>query len=63
MRTACLLRRRLFFRRGSVYPEHPFTKKCIVDLPAELPVPVRLFIAWLVIVFWKREAKEWPPGF
>jgi hypothetical protein len=45
---------------GSVYPEHPFTKKCIVDLPAELSLPVRLFIAWLVIVFWKIKAEDTP---
>jgi hypothetical protein len=40
---------------GSVYPVNAFTRKCIVDLPADIPLPVRVFMVWLVIILWKRD--------
>jgi hypothetical protein len=30
--------------------------RATVDLPLTLPLPVRLFIAWLAILPWKRES-------
>ena len=43
-------------RVGSIYPEGAFTRKCIVDLPEQFPVPVSAFTLWLVIILWKRES-------
>ena len=39
---------------GSIYPEHAFTSRAIVDLPEEMPLAVRLFLFWLVALMWKR---------
>jgi hypothetical protein len=41
---------------GSIYPEGALTRKCIVDLPESIPLAVRTFIVWLVIILWKRES-------
>jgi hypothetical protein len=41
---------------GSVYPVNAFTRKCAVDLPSDIPLPVRVFMVWLVIILWKRES-------
>ncbi|MBA4389940.1 MAG: hypothetical protein C0399_03280 [Syntrophus sp. (in: bacteria)] len=40
---------------GSVRPENAFTKKAIIDLPAEIALPVRIFMVWLTLILWKRE--------
>ena len=39
---------------GSIHPVHLFSRKAIVELPEYLPLEVQLFIAWLVIMLWKR---------
>jgi len=41
---------------GSIFPEGTFTRKCIVDLPPDIPLAVRVFMIWLVIILWKRES-------
>ena len=41
---------------GSVSPEGIFTRRATVDLPAVLPLAVRVFIIWLTLILWKREA-------
>jgi hypothetical protein len=41
---------------GSVRPEHAFTRRAIIDLPADIALPVRIFMVWLTLVLWKREA-------
>jgi hypothetical protein len=43
-------------RVGSIYPEGALTRKCVVDLPEGIPLAVRTFIVWLVIILWKRES-------
>jgi hypothetical protein len=55
------LRRRFVLKEngqlvGSVYPVSAFSRKCAVDLPAEIPLPVRVFMVWLVIILWKRDS-------
>ena len=40
--------------RGSVYPESAFTRSAVVDFPEELPLAVRVFMFWLVMILWKR---------
>lgn len=44
-------------RVGSIYPDHAFSRKMTVDLPEALPLAVRVFITWLVILMWKRAAQ------
>jgi hypothetical protein len=41
---------------GSVWPEHAFTRKAVIDLPADIALPVRIFMVWLTVILWKREA-------
>jgi hypothetical protein len=33
-----------------------FTRRVAVDLPAQLSLPLRMFIVWLSVVLWKRDA-------
>lgn len=40
---------------GSVRPENALTKKAIIDLPADIAMPVRIFIVWLTLIMWKRD--------
>jgi hypothetical protein len=40
---------------GSIRPAGIFTRKALVSLPESLPLEVRVFMAWLVIVMWKRQ--------
>jgi hypothetical protein len=39
---------------GSVYPEHALTRKAVIDFPEEIPLVVRVFMFWLVVILWKR---------
>ena len=39
---------------GSIYPEHAFTSRAVVELPAEISLPVQVFMLWLVVLMWKR---------
>ena len=43
---------------GSIYPDHLFSRKMTVDLPEALPLAVRVFITWLVLLMWKRAAQS-----
>jgi len=43
---------------GSIRPNHPFTRKCTIDLPDDLEMPVRVFIFWLVVLMWRRAANS-----
>lgn len=40
---------------GSISPRSMFSRRMIIDLPESLPLPVRLFIAWLVAIMWNRD--------
>ena len=39
---------------GSVAPQSAFARKAAADLPDDLPLPVRAFIVWLVVISWRR---------
>jgi hypothetical protein len=39
---------------GSIYAQHSLTRRSVVDLPEGIPLPVRLFMFWLVMILWKR---------
>ena len=35
----------------------PVTRRALVDLPPDLPLPVRVFVIWLTVILWKRQAE------
>lgn len=39
---------------GSIYSEGTLKRKALGDLPEEIPLPVRLFMLWLVLILWRR---------
>jgi hypothetical protein len=41
---------------GSIYPDHAFTSRAMIELPEEIPLPVRIFMFWLVVILWKRDS-------
>ncbi|MBA4417739.1 MAG: hypothetical protein C0392_07495 [Syntrophus sp. (in: bacteria)] len=41
---------------GSVQPEHAFTRRAVIDLPEDIALPVRIFMIWLTLILWKRDA-------
>ena len=51
-----LIRREGVGRVGSVRSEGVFKREWMVDLAEEMPLEVRVFIMWLVILLWRRAA-------
>lgn len=43
---------------GSIRPERFLSRKAALSLPADLPMPVQVFMMWLVIILWRREANS-----
>lgn len=41
---------------GTISPERALARDVQIDLPTELPLPVRLFMVWLTLLLWKRDA-------
>ena len=41
---------------GSITPRSAFMRKAEADLPQHLPLAVRMFIIWLAVVSWRRDA-------
>ena len=41
---------------GSISPSGFFGRTAVVDLPADIPIPIRLFLLCLVLLLWKRAA-------
>ena len=41
---------------GTIRRETWTSRKARVELPDELPLPVRVFVLWLVLLMWKRES-------
>ncbi len=42
---------------GSINPAGMFTWKATVDLPDELPLPIKVFLLWLTVILWKRDSE------
>jgi hypothetical protein len=40
---------------GSIYPIGIFTRRSNIDLPADWPLPIRIFLFWLAFLMWKRQ--------
>ena len=47
---------------GSVSPAGMFTRRTLVDLPEELPLPLRVFIIWLALILWRRASNAATAG-
>jgi len=41
---------------GWLSPDGVFTRRATADLPEGIPLPVKVFIIWLVVILWKRES-------
>ena len=41
---------------GSIRPEGLLSRKATVSLPEDTPLSIQLFIVWLAIILWRREA-------
>jgi hypothetical protein len=41
---------------GTIAPAGVWSRRADVDLPAEIPLPVQVFLIWLAVLMWKREA-------
>jgi hypothetical protein len=42
---------------GSIYPRGVFTRRTNIELPGDWPLPVRVFLFWLVFLIWKRQSQ------
>jgi len=40
---------------GSIEKAGIFTRRAVLDLPEDWPLPVQIFVFWLVVVIWTRE--------
>ncbi len=47
---------------GGVLPHHLFTRACTLEFPHDLPVPVQVFLFWLVVLMWRRAASDAAAG-
>lgn len=47
---------RLGSRVGRIFPAGSFSRRALVDLPSEWPIPVQVFVFWLVLLIWNRAA-------
>ncbi len=43
---------------GSITPEGPIIRNAMVDFPDTLPLPVQVFLIWLTVILWKRQASH-----
>jgi hypothetical protein len=41
---------------GEIAPVSAFSRRSRVDLPADIPLAMQLFIFWLALLMWKRQA-------
>ena len=39
---------------GGVARDHLFARKCTLDFPEDMSVPVQIFLFWLVALMWRR---------
>ena len=42
---------------GALSPRGLFTRRAAIHLPETMPLSVRVFIIWLAVIIWKREAE------
>ena len=59
LRAASAFQRKFVLERdgvklGEIRPRSMFSRKCVVQLGSDLPLPLRIFLLWLVIILWRR---------
>jgi hypothetical protein len=42
---------------GTIYPLSSFSRRTNIDLPSDWPLPIRVFLFWLVFIIWKRQSQ------
>jgi hypothetical protein len=42
---------------GSIYPLRALSRHAHIDVPGDLPLPIRVFLFWLVFIVWKRQSQ------
>jgi hypothetical protein len=47
---------------GSIRPEGFLSRKASAELPQDLPIPIQVFVMWLTILLWRREANAGAAG-
>ncbi len=45
-------------RLGTIRPQGVFSRKAIVDIHSDISRPVQIFMLWLVVVLWRRQANS-----
>ncbi len=43
---------------GAVSPLGMFSRKAEIDLPDDMPLPIQVFLFWLTVAMWRRQAKS-----
>ena len=43
---------------GRIEPAGWLGRKAIIELPEDIPLPVRVFLFWLVLILWRRAANS-----
>lgn len=43
---------------GSVRRAAMFSRRSVINLPPDWPVPIQIFVFWLVLIIWKRKHKH-----
>lgn len=43
---------------GRIAPTSLFRRSAVIDLPDDVPLPVQVFLFWLVIILWRRSANS-----
>ena len=43
---------------GEVRPLHLFTRQATISFPEEIPVAIRIFLFWLVLILWRRASNN-----
>jgi len=43
---------------GEIFPYSIFARSCKVDTSEDIPVPLQIFMLWLVILMWRRTRKS-----
>jgi hypothetical protein len=61
LKTVSVFRRKLVLldgsmEIGSLTPRGFFSRRVTVNLPGDLPAPLKAFIVWLALLLWKRDA-------
>ncbi len=43
---------------GTIQPMHSFTRRASIDCSSSIAIPVQIFLFWLTVLMWKRDAKK-----